>query len=262
MQNYKWYIYEIECNGYHYIGQHKYYNNNIDDKYITSGTIIRRLIKKYHFTKTILIDNINTQEQANELEIEQIKLSREKYAEYNVNILGGGQGTHLGAPLSEETKKKISKTLKRKLVGDKNPFYGRKHTLGSKQKIAKAGKKNIGKHWYTDGKIEIFDFNCPDGFVEGRLKSSNKNIGKRWYTDGADNYFGLECPYGYRQGFTISEIKKEAIRKRNSANVKYERTNELINDALTLNCASFSKKYNCSRSTYKRIRKEIKGPEQ
>ena len=144
--------------------------------------------------------------------------------------------------------------------GENNPFYGKKHSEESKKRIAKAGKKNIGKHWYTDGKIEIFDFNCPDGFVEGRLKSSNKNIGKRWYTDGADNYFGLECPYGYHQGFTISEIKKEAIRKRNSANVKYERTNELINDALTLNYASFSKKYNCSRSTYKRIRKENKKP--
>ena len=146
--------------------------------------------------------------------------------------------------------------------GENNPFYGKKHSEESKQKMAKAGKKNIGKHWYTDGKIEIYDFNCPNGFADGRLNNSNKNIGKHWFTNDTDNYFGLECPYGYHPGFTISEIKKEAIRKRNSANIKYERTDELINDVLTLNCASFSKKYNCSRSTYKRIRKEIKSPEQ
>ena len=151
-------------------------------------------------------------------------------------------------------------------IKEHNAFNKGKHLSEEhKKKLSEASKGNTnvrGMHWFNNGKINKLCYECPEGFADGRLNNSNKNIGKHWFTNDTDNYFGLECPYGYHPGFTISEIKKEAIRKRNSANIKYERTDELINDVLTLNCASFSKKYNCSRSTYKRIRKEIKSSEQ
>ena len=35
--------------------------------------------------------------------------------------------------------------------------------------------KHIGKHWYNDGTKNRFAFDCPEGFVAGRLK---KNKGK------------------------------------------------------------------------------------
>lgn len=45
-----------------------------------------------------------------------------------------------GVPRSEETKAKISKTLKGKMSGDKNPFYGKKHSPEVMQKIIESNK--------------------------------------------------------------------------------------------------------------------------
>ena len=54
-----------------------------------------------------------------------------------------------GKPLPDEAKNKISETLKGKLAGENNPAYGR--------------------HWYNNGKINKYCYECPDGFVPGRL---------------------------------------------------------------------------------------------
>lgn len=124
-ENCKWYIYEIECKGYHYIGQHKY-RNDIDDNYHGSGTIIKRLTKKYPFKKTIIIKGVSTQENANELEKKYISESKEKYGEFNVNILSGGQNGYVN-------------TAKRNSSG----MLGKKHTAESKLKMSISGK---GKH--------------------------------------------------------------------------------------------------------------------
>ena len=71
-----------------------------------------------------------------------------------------------GRFVSEETRNKISETLKGKLVGDKNPFYGKKHLDETRKKISEANK---GRHWFNNGKISIMRFECPDGFVPGRI---------------------------------------------------------------------------------------------
>ena len=85
----------------------------------------------------------------------------------------GRPGPNKGKHLSEEIKNKISQTLKGKLVGDKNPFYGKKHLDETKKKNSEAHKGNTntkGKHWYNNGKINTMAKECPDGFIPGRIK--------------------------------------------------------------------------------------------
>ena len=49
---------------------------------------------------------------------------------------------------------------------------GKKHSDEVKKKIGEAskGNKNVrGKHWYNNGKISKRAYECPEGFVPGRL---------------------------------------------------------------------------------------------
>ena len=92
-----------------YIGQDK--NNN--PKYLGSGDLIKRAIKKYgknSFKKEILKECLN-QKELDEYErffIEKYN-SRDLKIGYNISI-GGKNGTTLNRNMSEETKKKISQS--------------------------------------------------------------------------------------------------------------------------------------------------------
>ena len=97
---------------------------------------------------------------------------------------------------TEETKNKISTKKKGKYVGENNPMYGKHHSEETKKKLSKPkseeaknkmseawdydkhftletkkklSEANRGKHWFNNGKINKFCYECPDGFVPGRL---------------------------------------------------------------------------------------------
>lgn len=73
---------------------------------------------------------------------------------------------HAIRKVSEETKNKLRAAKK----GEKNPNYGKHHTFEARQKIAEANRINrTGRHWYNNGKENKFCYECPDGFVPGRL---------------------------------------------------------------------------------------------
>lgn len=85
-----------------------------------------------------------------------------------------------GKHLSEETRKKLSESHKKKHPteetrmkmsdssrGENNGFYGKKHSDDTKKKLSEI---HTGRHWYNDGKISVMCFECPEGFVSGRLK--------------------------------------------------------------------------------------------
>ena len=57
--------------------------------------------------------------------------------------------------------------------GENNPNYGKHFSEEAKKKMSEAKKgKNIwirGRHWYNNGKISKRAYECPDGFVPGKL---------------------------------------------------------------------------------------------
>ena len=68
----------------------------------------------------------------------------------------------LGCKRSEETKKKMSEAKKGKLISEEH-----------KNKISEANKGNTyakGMHWFNNGKENKYCYECPDGFVPGRIK--------------------------------------------------------------------------------------------
>lgn len=72
--------------------------------------------------------------------------------------------SHKGKQHSEETKKKMSVARK----GKKFRPLSEKH----KKKISEANK---GKHYYNNGEINVRRYECPEGFVPGRLKRKESN---------------------------------------------------------------------------------------
>lgn len=61
-----------------------------------------------------------------------------------------------GKVLSEETKRKVSLNHA-DVSGKNNPMYGHKGAA-------------FGKHWFNNGEKELYAFECPEGFVPGRMK--------------------------------------------------------------------------------------------
>ena len=61
-----------------------------------------------------------------------------------------------GKILSEETKHLIS-LHHADVSGANNPMFGKKGAA-------------LGKHWFNNGEKELYAFECPEGFVPGRMK--------------------------------------------------------------------------------------------
>lgn len=56
------------------------------------------------------------------------------------------------------------------LRGEKNPNYGKRHP-GLNKGDPRLGAQTIGKHWYNNGTDNILAYECPEGYVKGRLVS-------------------------------------------------------------------------------------------
>lgn len=83
--------------------------------------------------------------------------------------------------ISDEERKRRSDLIKeymathpRDLSGKNNPHYG--ITVSNEQKIRQSQKMK-GRHWYNNGEISISAFECPSGFIPGRLNSSSGVVG-------------------------------------------------------------------------------------
>lgn len=111
-----------------------------------------------------------------------------KSEEHKSKLRGENNGMY-GKHHSEEARKKMSKAWDydkifteetRKKISEANK--GKHHSEDAKRKMAKAhkGKKmtketknkmseiHKGRHWYNNGKIAVFVYDCPQGFVKGR----------------------------------------------------------------------------------------------
>lgn len=50
--------------------------------------------------------------------------------------------------------------------------YKIRHSLVMKESYAKSGRKSplYGKHWYTNGVVNVVSTACPDGFFPGKVQ--------------------------------------------------------------------------------------------
>ena len=157
-----------KINGKIYVGCHE--TKDINDGYLGSGTRIRYAIEKYgreNFERTILMSFNNAKDMyAAEAEVvnekfvakdttynlkeggrggwkdaqklpdymDRVKAGIARYYENNPGHSGFKNKTH-----DNETRKRISESQ----LGEKNHFYGKKHTKHTKQKMAEHGKRPL-----------------------------------------------------------------------------------------------------------------------
>lgn len=152
MSNYYGYIYLIKDQKTNkiYIGQCARITQHSINNYYGSGKIIKRIISKRgkYFLKKIILGYCTSQEELNISEICCIEHFQSTNFIYGYNIYDGGYG--------------------HKLFGDKNPMYGKKHSLESKIKISQtmintkvhAGERNGRYKQLTKQQIDdiIYDY--------------------------------------------------------------------------------------------------------
>lgn len=111
-----------------------------------SDTHLHRAIRKYgqdNF-EIVLLEHYESDISLNEGEKNWIYTLNPKY-----NMTSGGDG---GDTSSSEKYKEYMKIRSRLISGDLNPFYGKQHTIGSKQKMSKA---KLGKVMSQETKEKI-----------------------------------------------------------------------------------------------------------
>lgn len=86
--------------------------------------------------------------------------------------------TGVSLNLTDEERKRRSDFFKennpsksRDMKGKNNPRFGIKVPEEQKKRQS---EKMKGRHWYNNGEITISAFDCPDGFVKGRLNGGRK----------------------------------------------------------------------------------------
>ena len=168
-------IYRIrnKTNGKTYIGQHKYKDENCPmGKYKGSGKILWQAYNKEgfdNFETEILYSRIQDKETVDAMEIWAI----EKYKpEYNIAKGGTGGDTMSGRHWTDKQRQSFSKHMKgRKFPGRKNSGqFGQRPAWNKGLTGYKGHKSNNGQHWFNNGVVSIMAFECPEGFVKGRLK--------------------------------------------------------------------------------------------
>ena len=89
------------------------------------------------------------------------KKSKEHIANHRKSLIEGGKvagenNPRYGAEVSQETRDKMSKSLKGKFAGENNPMFGRSATKGKK--------------WYNNGQVSgrFIEGEQPEGYVKGR----------------------------------------------------------------------------------------------
>lgn len=175
------YIYKTTnlINGKIYVGKHK---GAFTEKYLGSGVHLKRAVKIYgkECFSVELVDTAVDCAHLNLLEIFWIYYYRATDKEIGYNISQGGDGGSIRkGPHSEETRKLMSQIAKGKntwMKGRKRPESFRKKmrervwTEQMKRNLSKGliGKKK-GMKWFNNGIKSTMAFECPQGFVAGRL---------------------------------------------------------------------------------------------
>lgn len=173
-------------NGKIYVGSHK--TDNINDEYLGSGKYLTRSIQKYgkeNFKKEILqiFDN------PDDMFILEAKIVDENFVKrddtYNMKIGGYGGWDHINSkprkPISDETRLKMSKAKKDRMLKENNHFYGKKHSEHSKFLIGEKSRERAKTQYEERLKIGNHPnnfVNCPHCGKYGQFRAM-----KRWHFD-------------------------------------------------------------------------------
>lgn len=158
------YIHINKINNKAYIGQ-TVYGNDLYKRWKHDGKgylkkdksgrytqpVFANAILKYgwgNFEHVIWADQL-TEDEANRIERLLIALFNTTNSNYGYNLRSGGEHS----TLSDKTKAKISESRKGKYAGDRNPFYGKKHTDETKRKMKENHADLSGKNSPNYGKI-------------------------------------------------------------------------------------------------------------
>ena len=186
----KYSVYTITCliNKKIYIGytkhsiQHRFKQHINKSKYNVINKFLNaiRYYGSENFRVELLI-SVNNKEDALKNEVRFINEYNSIKNGYNTSKGGtdGSTGQKKGYILSEGHKKNISLNH-HDIKGERNPFYGKKHTEESKKKLSEALK---GRVFTEEWREKLSEAN------------KGKHIGKKWWNDGCGNTkFSFDCP--------------------------------------------------------------------
>lgn len=209
-------IYRItnKLNNKIYIGQDTRNRKN----YFGSGNLITRALKKYgkeNFTKEILWE-CDTIEELNEKEIFFIAKYNSTHRRIGYNIVGGGYGS-LGYDAPAHVRKKWSDRQR----GEKNHFYGKKHSEEFKQKVSAKlkGRKLTPEHRENIGKGNTGKKRSPEHVAKMREQCGEKaSFYGRKHTE--ETKAKLR---DIKKAFSQTPEGKEVLRKLHANSGKYQR---------------------------------------
>lgn len=211
-------IYKITnlLNNRYYIGKHK--TNNLSDRYMGSGSVIRYAIKKYgrdNFMREHIFFAFD-EESMNWAE-EQLVVTRDEDS-LSYNIQKGGKG---GNPPRNDVR------------GEKNPMYGKYKELNH----------NYGKIWITNGIDQKFvkkDDPIPDGWYRGMCNSYKEFMSKK--SSGKNNPMYGRIP---------SEYQRQQTREANKIVIDIQKAQQLYDSGM--NIKELAKHFNVCHTTIEKI---------
>ena len=238
--NYYVYITTNTINGKQYVGDHS--TNDLNDKYLGSGTLIKKAISKYdlsNFKKEILEICESKKEAFNKQEKYINKYNTLSPNGYNISPTGG---TWNGGFHSDSSKQKISKST----AGKKNGMYGKKHSKETKDKWSK-NRKGSGSYMYGKTGEDCPNFGMKHS-KETKDKWSKQRKGK---TSGEKNGMFRKSNYSiwlekYGKEIADKKLKERAVKASNSLKGRVISDETLINMRIAAKNRKNPEKIMCS----------------
>lgn len=232
-----------------YIGQ----TIHDDPKYLGGGRLIKMAIKKYgreNFLKEIL-ETCSKRENLSEREIYWIKKFNSRDPKIGYNMAEGGSSFYV----TEESKKKVSESLKGKYVGENAFRYGIRLTEEHKKIISES---NSGKKLSDETRKKMSESNLGKKFSdETRKKMSESHTGKI-LTDEHKEKIGNSLVGRVYLEESIEKLRRNNINKNQKNSLYVIAKNLQTSEELSFNNSCQASRYfNCTRQRIKNNR-EIK----